>query len=95
MTLDKATVKTIARLARVRVPDGELEELAGELSHILQWIEQLKEVDTTDVAPMSSVADMAAPQRPDVVSDTTVREDILVNAPDTVGAFFAVPKVVE
>jgi aspartyl-tRNA(Asn)/glutamyl-tRNA(Gln) amidotransferase subunit C len=95
MALDKARVKKIARLARVRVPDGELDELAGELSQIFDWIEQLGEVDTTDVPPMTSVVDVAATLRPDEATDTNNVEDVLANAPDPSGAYFTVPKVVE
>ncbi len=95
MPLDRATVKTIAILARVRVPDDQLEPLAGELSAILGWIEQLAEVDTGNVEPMTSVAAMLAPQRADVVTDGGRRDAVLANAPDALDDYFAVPKVVE
>ena len=95
MPLDRDTVKTIAFLARVRVPDDQLDPLAGELSAILGWIEQLAEVDTSNVEPMTRVAAMLAPQRADVVTDGRRRDAVLANAPDALDDYFAVPKVVE
>ncbi|MGZ9034235.1 MAG: Asp-tRNA(Asn)/Glu-tRNA(Gln) amidotransferase subunit GatC [Rhodospirillales bacterium] len=95
MPLDRDTVKTIAFLARVRIADDQLEPLAGELSAILGWIEQLAEVDTSDVEPMTSVAAMVAPQRADVVTDGRRRDAVLANAPHAIDDYFAVPKVVE
>ncbi|HZT89736.1 MAG TPA: Asp-tRNA(Asn)/Glu-tRNA(Gln) amidotransferase subunit GatC [Stellaceae bacterium] len=95
MALDKATVARIATLARIRLSDSELEPLAQELSHILTWVEQLSEVDTAGVAPMTSVAAMTLPMRRDEVTDGGCRDDILANAPRTARGFFAVPKVVE
>jgi aspartyl-tRNA(Asn)/glutamyl-tRNA(Gln) amidotransferase subunit C len=95
MALDKEAVSQIARLARLRVADAELDALAAELSHILAWVEQLAEVDTDGVPPMTSVAAMRLPMREDVVSDGDCRDDILRNAPATARGFFAVPKVVE
>ena len=95
MPLDKAAVAHIAALARIRLKEDELELLAAELSHILTWVEQLAEVDTADVAPMTSVAAMRLPMREDVVTDGDRRDDILKNAPQSVRGFFAVPKVVE
>jgi aspartyl-tRNA(Asn)/glutamyl-tRNA(Gln) amidotransferase subunit C len=95
MALDKATVARIATLARIRVAEEELEPLAGELSTILDWIEQLGEVDTADVPPMTSVAEMTLPMREDKVSDGGAREAVLSNAPRSARGFFTVPKVVE
>ena len=95
MALDSDTVRRIAHLARVRVPEADLEPLAGELSNILTWVEQLNEVDTSNVAPMTSVVAVKLPMREDVVSDGDKRDDILANAPDGAPGFFAVPKVVE
>ncbi len=95
MALDKAVVAHIAVLARIRLDDAELEPLATELSHILLWVEQLAEVDTSDVAPMSSVAAMVLPMREDEVTDGDCRDAILGNAPRAEKGFFAVPKVVE
>jgi aspartyl-tRNA(Asn)/glutamyl-tRNA(Gln) amidotransferase subunit C len=95
MPLDKATVARIATLARIRVPESELEPLAAELSGILNWVEQLKEIDTSDVPPMTSVAEMTLPMRDDKVTDGGNRDGVLRNAPRAEKGFFAVPKVVE
>jgi aspartyl-tRNA(Asn)/glutamyl-tRNA(Gln) amidotransferase subunit C len=95
MALDKATVARIATLARIRVGEDELEPLAAELSGILGWIEQLMAVDTENVPPMTSVAEMTLPMRDDVVTDGANRDGVLGNAPRSARGFFAVPKVVE
>jgi aspartyl-tRNA(Asn)/glutamyl-tRNA(Gln) amidotransferase subunit C len=100
MALDKEAVAHIAALARIRLGDSELEPLAAELSHILGWVEQLGEVDTSDVAPMTSVAATLLPMREDVVTDGDCQGEILGNAPPAASngpnrGFFAVPKVVE
>lgn len=95
MALDKTVVAKIAMLARIEVPDGELEALAGELTKIMTWIEQLQEVDVTGVDPMTGVAPAAMPMRDDAVDDGGDRDAILKNAPQPVNGFFAVPKVVE
>ncbi len=95
MPIDKSTVAKIARLARIDVPDDKREALAGELSNILTWVEQLAEVDTDGVPPMTSVVEVTLPERADVVDDGDCREDILANAPESVDGFFVVPKVVE
>jgi aspartyl-tRNA(Asn)/glutamyl-tRNA(Gln) amidotransferase subunit C len=95
MALDKATVAHIAKLARIRLSESELEPLADELSHILTWVEQLNEVDTTGVAPMASAAGASLPMRDDAVSDGDCRAAILGNAPKATRGFFTVPKVVE
>ena len=95
MALDKAAVAHIAALARIRLKEEELEPLAAELSHILTWVEQLAEIDTAAVPPMTSVAAMHLPMRGDQVTDGNRREEILGNAPQSTRGFFAVPKVVE
>lgn len=95
MALDKDTVRNIAFLARIRIDDDELDHLAGELSHILGWIEQLDEVDTEGVEPMTSVVDMELPRRADVVTSGDRRDAVLANAPDPQDGFYAVPKVIE
>jgi aspartyl-tRNA(Asn)/glutamyl-tRNA(Gln) amidotransferase subunit C len=95
MALDKATVAHIAALARIRLSEAELEPLAHELSGILTWVEQLNEIDTSGVPPMTSVAATRLPMREDEVTDGDCREDILSNAPRTARGFFVVPKVVE
>ena len=95
MSLDSGTVRKIAFLARINIPEQELEPLASELNNILGWIEQLSEVDTEGVEPMTSVADMKLYERQDVVTDGNCRDKILANAPEKNDAFFTVPKVVE
>lgn len=95
MSLDKATVAHIAKLARLRVPEAELEALAGELSNILGWIEQLNEVDTSAVPPLASVVDATLPRRADAVDDGGIAADVLANAPETADGYFVVPKVIE
>ena len=95
MAVDRDTVGRVASLARIRVPEAELDQLAGELNNILGWIEQLSEVNTAGVAPMASVADMTLRRRPDAVTDGDIRDKILANAPQTENGYFVVPKVVE
>ena len=95
MPVDKETVARIAALARIKVADGELDRLAGELSKIIGWVEQLDEVETKSVEPMASVADMKLRRREDRVTDGGIPDKILANAPETVDGFFVVPKVVE
>jgi aspartyl-tRNA(Asn)/glutamyl-tRNA(Gln) amidotransferase subunit C len=95
MALDKATVARIAALARIKVTEEEQTRLAGELSQILTWIEQLGEVDTSGVEPMASVAHQRLPLREDQVSDGGIRDKLLANAPGSARGFFVVPKVVE
>lgn len=95
MSIDTATVRRIAHLARIRVADDEIEHLGGEINAILAFVEQLSEVDVTGVEPMTSVIPMALKQRPDVVADGGDAEAVLKNAPATENGFFLVPKVVE
>ena len=95
MALDTAAVKRIARLARIAVPDADLLHLAGELSGILKWVEQLDAVDTAGVEPMTSVVAVTLPMRADEVTDGGIQEKVLANAPDPARGFFTVPKVVE
>jgi len=95
MAIDAATMKKIASLARIREPEDRLEPLAREISGILQWIEQLDEVDTDGVEPMTSAVAQALPMRQDLVTDGGVPEKILANAPKSERGFFVVPKVVE
>jgi aspartyl-tRNA(Asn)/glutamyl-tRNA(Gln) amidotransferase subunit C len=95
MALDKATVGKIAALARLRVAEDRMEGLAKELSKILNWIEQLAEVDTEGVAPMSSVVEASLRQRPDAITDGGKADEILANAPGSTAGFFTVPKVVK
>ena len=95
MAIDAATVKKVARLARIAEPQDRVESLARELSSILNWIEQLNEVDVEGVEPMTSAVHQALPMRDDVVTDGGDAERVLANAPKRAGGFFVVPKVVE
>jgi len=95
MAIDAATVKKVARLARIREPEERLESLAQELSSIMQWIDQLAEVDTDGVEPMTSVVHAKLPMREDVVTDGGDAARVLANAPRAERGFFVVPKVVE
>jgi len=95
MSLDPATVRRIASLARIHLDPDQAEALRQELSGILGWIEQLNEVEIEGVAPLTGAAQMALKMREDVVDDGGYPDRILANAPDRAGNFFAVPKVVE
>ena len=105
MSIDVDTVAKIARLARLKVPEAEQPQLAKELSAILTWIEQLNEVNTQGVEPLSSVSDVTLPMREDTVTDGGIASKVLANAPGgavyldpadpNTGGFFTVPKVVE
>ena len=95
MSIDSETVRKIARLARIGIADAQEAPLAGELSAILGWIEQLGEVDTRGVAPMTAVIPNHLAWRVDAVTDGGVQDKVLANAPDATSGFFAVPKVIE
>jgi len=95
MAIDANTVRKAARLARIRVEDAALEPMAQELSGIMAWIEQLAEVDTDGVEPMTSCVACKLPMREDVVTDGDKQADVLMNAPKADRGFFVVPKVVE
>jgi len=95
MAIDAATVRRVAKLARIAEPEERLEPLAKELSGILQWIEQLDEVDTEGVQPMASTEAVKLPMREDVVTEGGQPEKVLSNAPKKDRGFFVVPKVVE
>ena len=95
MAVDIETVVRVARLARLIVPEGDLETLAGELSNIIGWIEQLDEVDTDGVEPLASVADIKLRWRADEVTDGGIPDKVTSNAPDPQNGMFSVPKVVE
>ncbi|HVY42223.1 MAG TPA: Asp-tRNA(Asn)/Glu-tRNA(Gln) amidotransferase subunit GatC [Hyphomicrobiaceae bacterium] len=95
MQVDEATVRRIARLARIKITDEEATALQKELSGILDWVKQLDEVDTSGVEPMTRVIPMSLKKRPDVVTDGGKAEDIVRNAPAADDHFFVVPKVVE
>ena len=95
MSVDAATVRRIAQLARIAVRDDEIPHLEGELNAMLDFVEQLSEVDIDGVEPMTSVTPMEMKKRADVVNDGNIADDIVKNAPATEGHFFLVPKVVE
>ena len=95
MSVDTATVRRIAHLARIAVKEDEIEHLKGELNAMLAFVEQLSEVNVEGVEPMTSVTPMAMKMREDVVTDGGIAADIVKNAPQTDDHFFLVPKVVE
>jgi aspartyl-tRNA(Asn)/glutamyl-tRNA(Gln) amidotransferase subunit C len=95
MKVDEATVRHVARLARIKVTPEQAKALEGELSAILDWVEQLGEVDTANVEPMTRVEAMALPKREDKVTDGDIPDLVVKNAPLTEDNFFLVPKVVE
>ena len=95
MSVDAATVRRIAQLARIAVRDDEIQHLEGELNAMLAFVEQLSEVNIDGVEPMTSVMPMEMKKRTDVVTDGNIADDIVKNAPATEGHFFLVPKVVE
>ncbi|HEX8365956.1 MAG TPA: Asp-tRNA(Asn)/Glu-tRNA(Gln) amidotransferase subunit GatC [Allosphingosinicella sp.] len=95
MSVDAATVRHIARLARIAITDAEVEALAPELNNILGWVEQLQEVDVAGVEPMTAVIPNALRLREDAVTDGGISERVLANAPAAEHGFFAVPKVIE
>jgi len=95
VSVDAATVRRIAHLARIAVAEDEVAHLQGELNAMLAFVEQLSEVDVSGVEPMTSVTPMAMKKRADVVDDGAIADDIVKNAPATENHFFLVPKVVE
>ncbi len=95
MSVDVGTVKRIARLARIAVSEEEAVSLQDELNSILQWVEQLGELDVEDVPPLTSSVEMEMKKREDVVTDGDRADDIVKNAPETEDHYFVVPKVVE
>ena len=95
MKIDKNTINKIARLSRIKLDDKESEDYIKDLNSILDWVEQLNEVNTENVEPLSSISSSILPKREDVSKDTNSSDEILENAPDKLEGFFAVPKVVE
>jgi aspartyl-tRNA(Asn)/glutamyl-tRNA(Gln) amidotransferase subunit C len=95
MSVDAATVRRVAHLARIAVDEDEVENLQGELNAILAFVEQLSEVDVEGVEPMTSVTPMAMKMRRDEVTEGGIADDVLNNAPAREDHFFLVPKVVE
>ena len=95
MKIDKNTINKIARLSRIKLDDKESEDYINDLNSILDWVEQLNEVNTENVEPLSNISSSILPKREDESKDTNSSEEILENAPDKLEGFFAVPKVVE
>jgi len=95
MSVDRDTVRRIARLARIAVDDEQVASMEKELNALLAWVEQLSEVNVEGVAPMTSVVEQKLKMRADIVTEGGCTEDILRNAPSSEEGFFLVPKVVE
>ena len=95
MSVDQATVRRIAHLARIKVPDAEIAGLQGELNAILAFVETLEEVDVAGVEPMTSVMPLPMKKRTDVVDDGAIADRVTANAPQSEDHFFVVPKVIE
>ena len=95
MKIDKNTINKIARLSRIKLDGKESEDYIKDLNSILDCVEQLNEVNTENVEPLSNISSSILPKREDVSKDTNSSEEILENAPDKLEGFFAVPKVVE
>ncbi len=95
MSFDEKTIKTVANLARLKLPETEESKLRSDVEDILAWVEQLKEVDVTGVEPLVSVTPRETAVREDVVSDGNIQEELMANAPETVQGFYVVPRMVE
>jgi len=95
MSVDTAIVRHIARLARLKMSYAEVDAMVPELNNILGWVEQLGEVDTDGVEPLTAVIDQQLRLRDDVINDGEVRDEVLLNAPEAQHGFFVVPKVIE
>ncbi len=95
MKIDKNTINKIARLSRIKLDDKESEDYIKDLNSILDWVEQLNEINTENVEPLTNISSSILPKREDVSKDTNSSDEILENAPDKLEGFFAVPKVVE
>lgn len=95
MSVNATEVRHVAKLARIAISEAEVEALVGEFNNILGWVEQLSEVDTDGVEPLTAVIDQHLRLRDDVIDDGNIRDQVLANAPDAQHGFFAVPKVIE
>lgn len=95
MTVSNDDVRKVAKLARIALPEDQVEPMTKELNGILNWIEQLGEVDVDGVEPMTSVVHTSLPMRDDEITDGNIRDKVLANAPRSEDGFFVVPKVVE
>ena len=95
MSVNESQVRHVAKLARLALSDAEIDKMVPELNNILGWVEQLGEVNTDGVEPLTAVIDLKLRLRDDVVTDGDLRDKVLLNAPDAQHGFFAVPKVIE
>jgi len=95
MSVTSEKVRHIAKLARIGMSDAEVEALVPEINNILGWVEQLGEVNTDGIEPLTAVIDQQLRLRGDAVTDGNIRDELLANAPDAQHGFFAVPKVIE
>ena len=95
MSVSNDQVRHIAKLARIAMSDEEIERLAPELNNILGWVEQLGEVNTDGIEPLTAVIDQKLRLRDDIVTEGNIRDEVLANAPEAQHGFFAVPKVIE
>ena len=95
MKIDKNTTLKIAKLSRIKIDNSEIEELSAELNSILDWVEQLNEVDTDNVEPLNNVSMSELPLRKDTEKSKDISKDVLSNAPEKIENYFVVPKVVE
>ena len=95
MKLDTNTINKIAKLARIRLSDKEANELLKDMNSILDWVEQLNEVNTDSVEPLTNISSSTLPKRKDEAEDVNTSDEILQNSPDKLEGYFAVPKVVE
>ena len=95
MKIDKNTTLKIAKLCRINIKDSEIEELSAQLSSILDWVEQLNEVDTTNIEPLNNISMSDLPLREDIENNIDNSKDVLLNAPEKLENYYVVPKVVE
>ena len=95
MKIDKNTINKIARLSRIKLKDKESEDYIKDLNSILDWVEQLNEINTDNVEPLTNISSSVLPKRDDISEDINSTEEILENAPEKLEGFFSVPKVVE
>jgi aspartyl-tRNA(Asn)/glutamyl-tRNA(Gln) amidotransferase subunit C len=95
MSLDKSTLERVAYLARIKINNSEIDKMTEELNNIMKWIEELNEVDITNVQPMTGVSNMTLREREDKVTDGGYQDKIVSNAPEKIDNSFTVPKVIE
>ena len=95
MKIDKNTINKIARLSRIKLDSKESEDYIKDLNSILDWVDQLNEINTDNVEPLTNISSSVLPKRDDISEDINSSEEILENAPEKIEGFFSVPKVVE